>query len=429
MSDNRRVDLRKVILVLMIVTCVLPREQTIYAFQENLTREYGSVISITIPMIAMLGIIFLNRGQISYNRFIENPLLTWFNFAIASGLFILINEGKFSYYLVAASRMMLYILMYILLSYNISKKTFFEAIDLGFRITLIIQTIIGCLYEFFGISIPIISNYSDSVRNGMKRMVGSFSHPGDFSLYIAIITLYFVTQLIFRREKRVIPFVFMGTMDILLSGARSMLICTLIACFALLLRKNRNNIFLKLGLVISVIVGIVIFLKSDIFQDLFIKHNFFDMFLARFVHWIIGIKIMTRNPINFICGVGLNNCVDYINEHFSAFTGLLAQQTVIDNSFVSHSPIHNSYLIAGVETGIIGIILYARIYLKGLIDSIHLVKKKSKYKAEAMFIGAAFFTYAVYAMQGWSLQKNYALTMLVVLCAFLHHLKVKEVVK
>lgn len=417
-----RVDTKKIILVLIIVTCVLPKELSLIGFSEALTREYGSVISLTIPMLLMLAFMVLNKGKIYYERKKESPITTWFAWAIISGIFLPITDGAVEYYAVAALRMIMYVIMFTLLTHNISSKSFYEGIDTGFKASLIAQTVIGSLYEFFGILIPIVSNYSDSVRNDMKRMVGSFSHPGDFSLYIAIVTLYFVVRYLYNREKKDIPFIIMGAMDILLSGGRTMLICTAIVSFALLLKKNKKNNLLKVSLVISVAVGMFWFVQSDTFQDLFVKHNFWDMFLARFVHWIVGLKIMLTNPVNFFCGVGLNNCVGYINEHFADFTALLARQTVIDDSFANRSPIHNSYIIAGVETGIIGIILYGRIYVSGILKSFRIMKTNSINKAQGVYLAAAFFTCAVYAMQGWSLQKNYALTMLVVLCAFLYHL-------
>ena len=168
------IDTKKFILVLIIVTCVLPKELSLIGFSETLTREYGSVISLTIPMLLMLAFMVLNKGKIYYERKKESPITTWFAWAIISGLFLPITDGTLEYYAVAALRMIMYIIMFTLLTHNMSSKSFYEGIDTGFKATLIAQTAIGCLYEFFGILIQIVSNYSDSVRNGMKRMVGSF---------------------------------------------------------------------------------------------------------------------------------------------------------------------------------------------------------------------------------------------------------------
>lgn len=418
-----KVGVKSLILATIIISCVLPRELTIYAFEENLTREYGSVISVTIPMLIMTFIILLERFKFRFSIRKNDTLLHWFVWGIASGIFLIVNQGDFLYYFVAAVKFCIYILMYNLLSRNISSASFFKGIDIGFRGTLILQTAIGLLYQLFGIVVPFIGNYSTSVRAGMIRMVGSFNHPGDFSLYIAIISLYFVCDFVFKENRNVLPYIIMGTIDLLLSGARTMLICTAIVSLVIILRKNKNNPFAKILLVLTVAIGIWMFVDSDIFQDLFIEHNFLEMLEARFVHWLIGLKIMTTNVDNFFYGVGLNNCVDYINDNFGSFATLLSQQVVIDDAFASTSPIHNSYLIAGVETGIFGLILYGRVYFKSIGECITLLKEKDEDIWKIVYLMAAFFTYAVYALQGWSLQKNYALTMLVVLSSCLYHTK------
>ena len=210
----KRVDIRAVILALMIVTCVTFREVTLYQLPEEIFRPYDSRFSISFPMI-FLGLLMLINRKVVYRSFgLTKPLTVYFLFCIASVVFLPLNGGSFAYYLVAAVKMAVYILMYGMLSCGMSQESFEKGLDWGFRAGMIFETVMGMLAEFFGIVVPFWGNYRDWYRNGLPRMEGSFAHPSDFSLYIMMLTLYFIVRLLYKKDRWSIPFILMGCADI-----------------------------------------------------------------------------------------------------------------------------------------------------------------------------------------------------------------------
>lgn len=418
----RRFDLKAFIVAMIIVFSALPKELTLIAFPTYLTRPYGSVISISFTMLltAVLFVCCLKKIRF-YKKTASAPIIQFLFWALLSIVFILFNNASVENYLAAAIKFVFYILLYFLLADCMNFKSLMRGIDGGFRLGMIIQTTAGCAYVFFGILIPLFGNYSTNYRNSFSRMVGSFAHPGDFSMYIAILTVYFVSRLLFAKEKGSIIYIAMGAVDLLFSGARAMLLCTFLVSVLIVINRYRKSMTMKILVIVSVIAGIVIFVQSDTFQNLFITLSFVDMLGARLIHWVIGFKIMTRDFVNFLFGVGLNSNVDFINAHYSEFSSLIVSSTILSDEFASTMPIHNSYLIQGVELGIVGLILYIRVYLSSILRSAVSVRKKLSLRTENVFLIAALGTYAIYALQGWALQKNFAMVMLMVVLAMHRH--------
>ena len=66
-------------------------------------------------------------------------------------------------------------------------------------------------------------------------------------------------------------------------------------------------------------------------------------------------------------------------------------------------------------------ILYIRVYLSGILRSAVSIRKKLSLRTENVFLIAALSTYALYAIHGWALQKNFAMVMLMVVLAMHRH--------
>lgn len=421
------ISIGSILIAVIIITCVTPHEISLLSFAyDYVTRPYGNALSISLPMIFtfLFTLLLIPRRKKIKKSIWRAPIVQFFNWGILSGLFLLINRASIQWYSVGAFKYLIFAIMFILLAKYINYDELLFGIDKGFQVSLIIQTVIGFLYVFFGVLIPFVSNYSTSIRNGLSRMVGSFAHPGDFSLYISILYVYFLAKWLFAGEKKCILYVLLCFIDIYFSGARTMLIVSMIVTIIVFMRRYRNRWELKILFAAAIVLGTYWFIQGDTFQDLFIRHNFFDMLTARFVHWIIGIRMMFANVSNFLIGVGLNNHVDYINAHFSNYAGLVyTASAVLTNDFVRSSPVHNSFLIAGSELGIVGFVLYLRIYLYMLTFAIQNLKKRPKKKRlqwHFVFIFGASIVLLLYCMQGWATHKDFSWTMIVILSLLVH---------
>ena len=417
----KRVDIRAVILALMIVTCVTFREVTLYQLPEEIFRPYDSRFSISFPMI-FLGLLMLINRKVVYRSFgLTKPLTVYFLFCIASVVFLPLNGGSFAYYLVAAVKMAVYILMYGMLSCGMSHESFEKGLDWGFRAGMIFETVMGMLAEFFGIVVPFWGNYRDWYRNGLPRMEGSFAHPSDFSLYIMMLTLYFIVRLLYKKDRWSIPFILMGCADIYLSGSRTMLLTTALLGGALVVFRFRDNMKMWLVIAACAAAGVAVFVASGAFNGLFVEDNFYKMFLVRFTHWVIGVRMLLRNPVNFLVGVGLNNHLDYFNNNYPYFADLLANSRSLSEYFARMHPIHNTYLVVATETGVTGLLVYLGMYARSLIEAVRLYRKSPALRPEAIYAVTIFAALLIYCMQDWALQKNFAMTMMVVVWAYLHH--------
>lgn len=238
-------------------------------------------------------------------------------------------------------------------------------------------------------------------------MTGSAGHPGDFSLYIAILFVYFISVYLFKKEKKYAVYAIIAFVDIFLSGARTMLVVSCLVGFFILIRKYRRNFFVISAIVVVTVIFVAWFLKSDVYQDMFVKNSLSDMFIARFVHWIMGFRITFGDLQSFLVGVGLNSHVDYIDAHYSAYATLVATaSSVLDSDFVRGMPIHNSYLIMSSEMGIVGFIMYVRMYIIGIRKSILNIRKEDGSKYIWVFALAAFAVFAFYCIQGWAMMKR-----------------------
>ena len=416
-NNKKLISLRMMIFILMIVFSAIPGEIRLLDFMDNLTRENGSAISLTLLFILYFVYLVVVKGKLWWSKdFLKLPIVKYFLWSGISLLFFPIVGFSLKYYFVGFYKYCFYFLILLsLLDNHFSYDEFSKALDCGSKISVIFQTAIAMLYQMTGVVIPFVTRYSEALRGGIPRMVGTFSHPGNFSLYIAFFLVYFFCQYFFSREKKLLIYIFVCLFDIYMSGSRTVIILTVGAFSIILFYRYKKNILVKLIFVLAFCALLFVFFQSDFALDLF--GNFNDMFLARFAHWITAIEIMFKNPVNFFCGVGLNNVVDYINENFYEFHTLVAASDIITEEFARTMPIHNSYLIVGAELGIVGFILYASIYVKLIIVSLRNIKNK-KFRLQYVYILVTAMVLAIYGIQGWASHSFCSWFLILILVAY-----------
>lgn len=409
-----------VIIALIIILAAIPREISIFVFSDGANRQYGSSISISLSFIISLLLLYKGKIKNDFKLLKYEPFFQYLLFGLLYGLFGALIQMNIKFYFVGAYRYILYIVLYIFITSNISFESIHKGFEIGLKVGCLFQAFVGLLRVFTGYLIPFISGTSENKRDGMLRLVGTFQHPGDCSLYLSFALMFFLCAFFYTRKKKTNLLFFIITfITIYYTQARAILIISFITISIIIFIKFRKKILVKLLLIPLVIFVLYCFYNSDIYYELFIRNSFTEMLYARSVHWIIGGRIMIDNPVNFFIGVGLNGIVDYINTNYYDFADLVLTSTVLDESFVRGMPIHNSILIVGCELGIVGLILYIRFFIKYIV---FLIKAflNSKYKFQPLFVSMSLVSFLIYCIQGWAAHKNFAWTMLVLLFAYVY---------
>ncbi len=407
------------LVTLVVVLSAIPREIVIYSFYDPYTRQYGRSISIPYAILCTLFLLFIKRGKFKINMYAKkSPFLFYLVYGVFSVVFAIFNKAELPFYSVAAFKYVLYIITFLILSSTVSLSNYLKGLDLGFKIALLLQTLIGWLYEFAGITVPYIGKYSVSYRNGLSRMEGTFTHPGDFSLYAGILFIYFFYKFLEKKEVVSLVYSVVAYIDIFLSGARTMLLTVSVLVAIILFYKYRQLLLVKILLAISISVGLYWFFNSDIYRDMFLEHDFREMFVARFTHWIVGFNIMFSSIENFLFGVGLNNHVRYIDENYGMFAGVVSSAgDALESEFVRGMPIHNSFIIVGCELGIVGTLLYLSYYIFYIREIGKVFSKDSRYRRICAFILSSIVIIMIYSIQGWAMMKTFAWEIVIVIFA------------
>lgn len=423
----KKYSIKSILLAVIIIVCTIPKELTIVEYASLLYEPFGNRIGVSITFVVIPFLFFFKKkSQIKIHLSI--PVISYFVYCIFSFFYLVINKGNINNYLVGLYYIVIYLILFLLLVERYDLDSFEKGLNLGFRTSLLFQTSVGLLYMFSGYVLPFIGNESLEYRNGIPRMLGTLNHPGPFSLYIAVITLYFICRWLFSEYKKGIFYGIIGLMDIYLSGARTMTILTILVMFILLDRKFPDNIFYKIGVMLIIVISVFWFFQSDYFYTMFVNLSIIEMFQVRTNHWSVGLQIIFRNITNFLTGVGFNNHVNYMVDHYSEFRNIAFSSGSYSETFEFSisNPIHNSYLIAGAELGIFGLFFYTRIFFSWMKKGILLLKKKSNEKFYGMFVLFSFVLFAVYAMQGWAPYQINGMVLLVLLNAYIQHIWINE---
>lgn len=368
-------------------------------------RQYGNAFTINIFTlllpIGFLVIIILNkRIKFSKDIFIACIIFLIFTFFFPNN-----QNREFTCFAIYALGKYLLLFIILISIYEIDE---FKKDILGvFKAILVFETILGILQVFFSIKIPYISTWStDSIRNGLVRMAGTFSSGPDFSLVIAFLMSFFLVECLYNSEKGLRKYIIICVFDIWFAGSRTMIVIIAIITFYILLKKYKNQIFFKILLSIMSITTIWAVSFTTFYQNMFVNNNIKDMFMTRLVHWMAAIHIIKDN---WLFGVGLNNSVTYIQNHPQIISNIY-KNSLENIGFYYTNPIHNSILLVFCECGIIGGILYLGIYIKMILEcrKFFIIYDVRKRKNNYLFIICATIIWFVYALQGWGTLKEHS---------------------
>lgn len=420
---QKKIRAGSAVIALTLITAGLTREVSYKILYDTITRPYGNSISVSIPFIVLVvGTIMAKGTRLHLVNESQRDIIGFLLLGIASVLFLPINSGGTRAYLIGAVKYLQYLIVVVFLRCY-SKEEYIAGLRSGFALGVILQTVVGGLYIFFGIQIPFLTGTNTGIRNDRLRMVGTFSHPGSFSLYIGIIMLFFLCEYLFDKKKFSLLYLVMAGIDLYLSGARTMLVAAAVVSWVILIRRYRNSILLKLGLILTVSLAFYWFIQSDIYQELFIENSAFDMLLVRLGHSIIGLQILFSSVINAFFGVGLNYHVDFKVLHASQFswiTGFLMRSSRYTTYEVGISvPVHNSFLVAGDELGLFGLILYIGIFVRWILSIANLLKNRKRFDQEKLgeliFCFSAACVLIIYCLQGWAMHQTHGWYLLILL--------------
>lgn len=425
--SGKKISIKNVLLIAIIILCAYTRGINFFVVNdyENVNRQFGSglVITITTPIIIYLILSFIKNKKI-FIKDLKEPIIIFMFFSIISLFFPIKRNIRLS--IIAVLLIIEYGLLFLSIKSLYKYKEVYRCIDISFKISLIIQTILGSLKSFGGIKIPFITDSGvDIIRNGVYRMTGTFAHSGEFSMYIFIMFIYFLCQYYFNGKTRYLSYVGICLFDLFYSGSRTIILLSALIFGIIILIKYRKSIMVKTFYILVGIIGGFVFINSDAFYKLFIEKSFMEMLDVRFVHYIAGFRIMTRDMMNFLLGVGLNNNVNYIIENYNFTFNNISLNSIVSSGFMQRNPIHNSFLVIGVELGIVGLILYARIFLREL-GLLKINKIDSQFKANYVFINVTIISYIIYGFQGWALLKNPLWIMLIIIISFASILRGEE---
>lgn len=374
------ININKIFVVLLPVIAAYSRNifKIVSILNENkLNMQYGSDISIDLISVWILGftVIVLLRG-INKSKFISKSGFGLF-FIISLISMIFPNNKNNLLSIFGLVQIFKYFIIVILLDTVGDFNKFYSWIKIGLKIGLIVQTIVGYTFTFGGITIPYITGTSShSIRNGYYRMFGTMESPGDFSLYMIIILIFFLVDFLVLKEKKSIVYTIFSWLNLYFSGARAMTILSGIIIIGIIYYFYRKNHIVKIITIIGAISSIIYFLDSEYYYEYFVRNNIFDMLNTRMVHWNVGIRLFYEN---FIFGVGLNNITYYIFNNFDeVFLSINYQNILVDSMFLQRAPIHNSFLIVACEMGVLGLIAFLRIYIIALKKCLLVIRKENK---------------------------------------------------
>ncbi|MDV4150304.1 O-antigen ligase family protein [Clostridium sp. AL.422] len=404
-----KININKIFVVLLPVIAAYSRNfiEILSISNENkLNMQYGNGIFIDLVSIWVLGFIFIIISKGIKKSEISSKSGFGLLLIISAITMVFPNNQNNLLSLFGLVKIFKYFLIAILLTSIGDFNKFYSWIKKGFKIGLIIQTIVGFLFTFGGIIIPFITGTSShSIRNGFYRMFGTMESPGDFSLYMIIILAFFLVDFWILKERRSLVYMVLSWINLYFSGARAMTILSAIIIVGIIFYRYRKNYIVKAITIIGAIAGIIFFINSDYYYEYFVRNNIFDMLSTRMVHWNLGIRLFLKN---FIFGVGLNNITYFIFNNFDqVFSNVNYQNILVDSMFLQTAPIHNSFFIVACEMGVLGIIAYLRIYVIAFKKCISVIKNENKeFSKFAVFPLVALGTYIVYGLQGWAMLKQ-----------------------
>ncbi len=242
--------------------------------------------------------------------------------------------------------------------------------DFAFRAILVgttFQTFIGLLQfkaqksigisylgeSHFGAPIPGTATFYFGIEK-FVRVPGTFLHPnilGAFLFMSSLLILYYVL-----RSKDVVSsmlwllFYYATNLLLLLTFSRSSITTILVLTVIYLIVSYKKSRIQEMY--VFVVWGLVFLTIGTMFGNVLtarFQHSFDELsYKHRVIYNHIGLEVLSQRPL---LGVGVGNFVDY------AFHAKLYQAQQLSISYL-YQPIHNLYLLIGVETGMFGVLAF-----------------------------------------------------------------------
>lgn len=249
------------------------------------------------------------------------------------------------------------------------------------------QGALGGLFYFFGerafnAQTPGIANAS---INGQLflRPYATFPHPNVLAGFLIVAMLYLF--LFFKNKKYLAGGILLGTISLLLTLSRTVIVLWLTYLFFLFgisLVKKYKNRFSKTKLSAGIITILVLAIFTYLFfQNSFLFQRFFltkitDEALTQRTELIQqSMAMFFRNPV---FGVGINNFFNNVTFTNSELSALLIQ------------PAHNIFLFVLSETGLIGFCSFIYLFYKGLRGIIRKNNSKERKYFLMLFFAVIF---------------------------------------
>jgi O-antigen ligase len=357
------------------------------SFVYGLRLDYLSPTIYLTDIFIILIFVFSLPALIKILRKINKKYLVLFLFFVLS-LFLGINSSKNFFagvYGLTKFFEFSFLALYIYKNIKIVNK---KIIFYCFSISLIFESLlsflqyinqgsIGSLFYFFGerqysLQTPGVANAS---INGqlVLRTYATFSHPNVLAGFL-VITMFFLFLFLPKggiAKTFLIFTLFLGTLSLFLSLSRTSIVAWFICLFLLFCfsvykkyKKGKSNI--KTSVFIGsalIILGLLFMFQNSLLAQRFLSTSLLDeSIIQREDLFRQAINMFEKNPV---FGVGLNNFYNNLNP-FSEKIFLI-------------QPVHNIFMLALSQAGIIGFLFLVSILVLGFIKIINIKTDKRKY--------------------------------------------------
>jgi Lipid A core - O-antigen ligase and related enzymes len=301
------------------------------------------------------------------------------------------------------------ILLLKIIEANFTKDEIFRGIYDGLAITTIVQCFLAICFPILGMEFMASIFRGDRAlevtykREDYVSAVGTFSHPGDLSLYVTLL-LTFLLNCYFNGYKKMISLflILMNLFVLYLTFSRtSFAISISVMFFVFLANRNRNIFSLKnilLGFLFLLAV-FIIFMYVPVLNNLFFQSDVDLQTGNRLMHWFIGIEIWEESQW---IGLGINSHVYYMYHFIKS-----------EIEFFVVNPVHNIHIIALAETGIVGFSFWIYYFISRIYKFSQPESISQPEQIMSKTCAGLLFAYFFYGFFGWAPFKKELLTLLI----------------
>ncbi len=222
-----------------------------------------------------------------------------------------------------------------------------------------------------------VTEYGVLMDRNFPRLIGITSDPNIFTFYNFTFFFFYITHL---ERKWAKTGAILSGLTLLLTLSRGGILSALVGLFILFLTSNlkRKIQMVIITPVIAIILNFIIKVSTnvDMFGSILERFTASDGGSGRSIIWSRGFQLFEQNPI---FGIGVYNFRAYSEDLYG--TGMY---------------MHNSYMEALVEGGLIGILLYLLIFITVIItyyNNRNLIKDKGYILFTFMAMAVMMSTY------------------------------------